>query len=73
MIKERTRGRLRLLGYAWIVGVAALIVVIAGVDWLSDYRSGPHVDLSRWTYLELIAGFAPGIIAIVLAGRGSER
>ncbi|MGQ0581048.1 MAG: hypothetical protein ACT4O6_03875 [Reyranella sp.] len=69
MTKGRTRGLLRLLGYIWIVGLATLIMVIAGVDWLSDFRNGPHVDLSQWTYFELIACFVPGIVAIVLAGR----
>ena len=68
-----TRGLMRLVGYAWIVGLAILIVVIAGVDWLSDFRSGAHVDFSRWTYLELIAGLAPGIAAVVLAGRSGRH
>jgi hypothetical protein len=72
-ISASTRGLLRLLGYAWIVGLATLIIVIAGVDWLSDFRNGPHVDFSQWTYLELIACFAPGVLAIVLAGRSGKR
>ena len=72
-MKEKTRGLMRLLGYAWIVSMAVLLMVIAGVDWLSDFRSGPHVDVSRLTYLELIACFAPGVAAIVLAGRGGKR
>jgi len=73
MIKGRTRSLLRLLGYTWIVSLAALILVIAGVDWLSDFRNGPHVDFSQWTYLELIACFAPGVAAIVLAGRSGKH
>lgn len=72
-ISASTRGLLRLLGYAWIVGLATLIIVIAGVDWLSDFRNGPHVDFSQWTYLELIACFVPGVAAIVLAGRRGKH
>lgn len=64
---------MRLLGYTWIAGLAVLIVVIAGVDWLADFRNGPHIDFSRWTYLELIACFAPGVVAIVLAGRRGKQ
>lgn len=53
--------------------MSVLIVVIAGIDWLADFRAGPHIDFSRWTYLELIAGLAPGIVAVVLAGRTTKR
>ncbi len=69
---KRRRSLLRLLGYAWIVGLTTLILVIAGVDWLSDFRNGPRIDFSRWTYLELIACFVPGVVAIVLAGRSGK-
>ncbi len=72
-ISASTRGLLRVLGYVWIVGLATLIMVIAGVDWLSDFRNGPHIDFSRWTYLELIACFVPGVVAVAMAGRRGKN
>jgi hypothetical protein len=68
-----TKSFLRLFGYAWLASMTVLIVVIAGIDWLADFRAAPHIDFSRWTYLELIAGLAPGIVALVLAGRTAKR
>ena len=68
-----TKSLLRLFGYAWLACMTVLIVVIAGIDWLADFRAGPHIDFSRWTYLELIAGLAPGIVAVALAGRAAKR
>ena len=56
----------RILGYAWIACLDAVLVVTAGVDWLADLRPGAHFDFSRWTYLEEAAGLVPGIVILVL-------
>ena len=39
-----TKSLLRLFGYAWLACMTVLIVVIAGIDWLADFRAGPHID-----------------------------
>lgn len=56
----------RILGYAWIACLGAVLLVTAGVDWLADLRPGSHLDFNRWTYLEETAGLVPGIVMLLL-------
>ena len=56
----------RILGYAWIACLGAVLLVTAGVDWLADLRPDGHFDLSRWTYFKEAAGVVPGIVMLLL-------
>lgn len=68
-----TKSHLRLFGFAWIACVATVILVIAGVDLLSDFRPSRHIDFSVRTYLELMACLAPGLVAILLTRRSTKH
>jgi len=56
----------RIVGYAWIACLGAVLLVTAGVDLLADLRPGGHLDFSRWTYLKEAAGLLPGVVMLLL-------
>ena len=55
---------LRILGYVWVAGMGAIILVAGILIWLERGFAG----VSPWAYVVAAAILVPGVVLVVVAG-----